>query len=87
MRSSRDGFNGDWHKLMSKWISVEDRFPEEGQRVIYYFERTGIDIGKYWQGKKNYDKGINYFGGNRGFLGGDVTHWMPLPDSPKTGET
>ena len=32
---------------MSEWIKCSDRLPKEGQRVIYYFEHTGIDIGKY----------------------------------------
>lgn len=67
-----------------KWISVEDRLPEEEQKVIYYFEVTGIDIGKFWIGDTPGFEGIKFFGGPRGFLGDDVTHWMPLPKEPIT---
>ena len=69
-----------------KWISVEDRLPEEGQRVIYYFKITGIDIGRFT--RKPFDdlpddcQG-NCFYGSDGWLTDDVTHWMPLPEKPK----
>ncbi|MBT7630934.1 MAG: DUF551 domain-containing protein [Desulfobacula sp.] len=71
------------------WIRVEDKLPEEGQRVIYYFEHTGIDIGRYSKVKylKEFigsDKVIygDCFHGNGGWLIDDVTHWMPVPDKP-----
>lgn len=61
-----------------KWISVEDRLPEEGISVLYYFGCVGVHKGKY---KKNGRSNIFY--GNSGFLTDDVTHWMPLPEPPK----
>lgn len=61
-----------------EWISVEDRLPEDGQEVLYYFEITGINQGVY--------RDYNTFTGPKGFLTGDVTYWMPLPNSPQTGE-
>jgi len=57
--------------LKPQWISVEDRLPEDGQRVFYYFEHTGISWGQY-------DEEFNTFYGGRGFLTGDVTHWLPF---------
>jgi len=63
-----------------EWIKVADKLPEEGQIVIYYFSVTGIDIGQY---NKDEETGINVFSGCNGWLGDDVTHWMPLPKSPK----
>ena len=58
-----------------RWRKVEDELPEEQQTVIYYFETTGVDIGKYWKG----EHGMNCFGGNnRGWLCEDVTHWKPI---------
>ena len=71
-----------------EWISVEDRLPEEGQRVIYYFKHTGISIGRYTRAQWNdpetgevVSEG-DMFHGPDGFLTDDVTHWMPLPDAP-----
>ena len=61
---------------MSEWISVDDWLPEEGQSVIYYFDVVGMHFGKYY--------GDNCFGGRSGFLTGDVTHWMPLPELPES---
>lgn len=59
------------------WRSVEDRFPEPGQGVLYYFEFVGT-----WPGKYHGDGESNVFGGPAGFLTDDVTHWMPLPVPP-----
>lgn len=87
---------------MSEWISVKDRYPEEGTAVWYYFVHTGVNLGEFlgfhgcYEGMVDADgndasmgcklpdcgavegcTGIDYFGGERGVLGGDVTHWMP----------
>ena len=64
-------------KSLEHWRKVEDELPKDGQKVIYYFEVTGINIGKY---KK--DKEGDIFYGRSGFLTNDVTHWMPLPEPP-----
>ena len=104
---------------MSEWISVEDRYPEEGAKVWYFFENKGIEIrilaqGEFYgfhgcyEGAVDADgeiaipqcklpdcefregcTGIDYFGGDRGVLGGDITHWMPdtgqdKPEGPTT---
>jgi len=58
----------------SGWISVDERLPEKDEPCLYYFEVTGISKGMYL--------GDNCFGGKRGFLCGDVTHWMKLPPAP-----
>lgn len=64
-------------RIAEGWISVEDELPEEDQTCWYYFEVTGVSFGKYL--------GNNCFGGHRGFLCGDVTHWRPqaVPAPPK----
>lgn len=70
------------------WIKVSDKVPEEGQRVIYYFEHTGISIGKYKKtmiADEETGEVWDYFDtfhGHDGFLSDDVTHWMPLPEAP-----
>ena len=65
------------------WIKIEDKIPDEGQKVIYYFEHTGISIGKFTKDKDNIGFPFgNIFYGKSGFLTDDVTHWMPLPEPP-----
>ncbi len=64
-----------------EWVKIEDKLPEEDQRVIYYFKETGIDIGIFTQQDVVGFK-MNTFYGKSGFLSDDVTHWMPLPDVP-----
>ena len=66
------------------WIKVDDRLPEVGQKVIYYFEHTGISIGKFMKAENNEDCQYgNIFYGKSGWLTDDVTHWMPVPEKPK----
>ena len=64
------------------WLKVADQLPEEGQYVWYYFEHTGVNEGFY-----TFSGGYDCFYGKRGFLCGDVTHWMPWteeePEAPE----
>ena len=66
------------------WIKMTDQCPKENQRVIIYFEGTGIDIMEYHdlEGTEDEQMGKELFTG-RGFLTDDVTHWMPLPERPR----
>lgn len=63
-----------------EWIKYAEQKPEEDSEVFYFFEHCGIFRGKYF--------GRSTFGGESGFLTGDVTHWMPddggdLPGLPE----
>ena len=71
-----------------EWIKIEDQAPKDGQRVIVYFNMTGIDIMRYHdlEGTEDRKMGKNLFTGDRGFLTDDVTHWRPLPESPPLNE-
>lgn len=66
------------------WISVKDRLPEEGEKVLIY---TKTDITTFGLYTKNYG-----FGKREGFECGDgfmwmntSSHWMPLPEPPEEG--
>ena len=57
-----------------RWIPVEERVPEEKQRVIVRCERVGTSVGWILWGNWMTDIGPG---------AGKVTHWMPLPKAPK----
>ena len=57
-----------------RWIPVEERLPEEKQRVIVRCERVGTSVGWILWGGWMTDIGPH---------AGEVTHWMPLPSPPK----
>jgi hypothetical protein len=60
-----------------QWISVDDRLPELDARVLYAFN------GYTWQGSyRGLNDGLPCFAGPHGFISGDATHWMPLPEPP-----
>jgi hypothetical protein len=65
--------------LKEKWTHVNDKLPEENQRVIYWFSSTGMGLGTFWIT----EEGLNCFGGPLGWLCDDVTKWMPAPDEPE----
>lgn len=72
---------------VQEWISVKDRLPEEGEYVLCVlkgFNRGGkIQVCKFLPANKFKDK--PYFEHFRnGFP--SVTHWMPLPQSPKEND-
>ena len=58
----------------NEWVSVEERLPEEKQRVIVRCERVGTSVGWILWGNWMADIGPD---------AGKVTHWMPLPQPPK----
>ena len=57
-----------------EWIPVEERLPEEKQRVIVRCERVGTSVGWILWGNWMTDIGPG---------AGKVTHWMLLPKAPK----
>ncbi len=84
------------HPKMSKWISVNDWLPEEGHNVLVFISNSrdeGYSIGYYtsgnwWGGiyRSNGCPEIDLFypeGGQHFIDSSYVTHWMPLPESPK----
>lgn len=64
-----------------EWISVKERLPEFGELVIVYCRIYGRYIGSY---ERLHDTihGNWHDGQSLGVL--PPTHWMPLPEPPKT---
>ena len=65
--------------LLGKWISVEEKLPELGTRVI---ATDGVFVGEAIFAR---DSRWSGYGGGilRDCIGSVVTHWMPLPEAPE----
>nr|UWD62965.1 MAG: Protein of unknown function (DUF551) [Bacteriophage sp.] len=62
-----------------RWISVEERRPEPGKRVL---ATDDVFVGEAY--RTSADTWRRYDGiAMRDCLGSIVTHWMPLPSAPK----
>jgi hypothetical protein len=59
-----------------EWISVNDRLPEIGDKVLIYCSSQGQLIA-YLSYEKQW---IHVFDGSYLYL--NITHWMPLPEPP-----
>ena len=66
----------EMHEGQFRWIPLDEARPIENQKVLYFFEIVGTHPGRYAGTDEGMDLFVGLFGG---FLGGDVTHWMPLP--------
>ena len=84
----REGEAQEYHELClaalresrQEWISVEERLPEVGVRVLVY--RDGhFATSEIWAYDYRQDPLWDYTG-----LGGDPTHWMLLPEPPYMGD-
>lgn len=65
-----------------QWISVEDRRPKPGTRVL---ATDGVFVGEAY--RTSADTWRRYDGiAMRDCIGSVVTHWMPLPGAPEEGD-
>lgn len=69
---------------MSNWISVEDRFPENNQRLLVV--EYGEVFPAYFEAAR--ESWIGHIPNRFRLYGTDghfdnVTHWMPLPEPPQ----
>ena len=64
---------------VQKWISVDDRLPEEKVNCIVHYKHAYCDNDDYWA------IGICFYDGEKFQFNSayKVTHWMPLPEPPK----
>ena len=68
---------------VSKWISCKEKMPDDGVNVLIYAGNRMISLA--W-----YDKDMGYFyicDSDYKYNSLDVTHWQPLPEPPKDGDT
>ena len=63
-----------------KWISVEDRLPDAGEKVIVCGVKNGMQVGAF-RGKLRSGNNRRWWWKNNTIL--EVTHWMPLPSMPE----
>ena len=70
---------------VDRWISVKDKLPEIGKSVLIYYPKwDGDEI----QVAKLEDDGMMFdICGEFNVGTGVITHWMPLPEPPKDGDT
>ena len=61
---------------MSEWISVEDRWPSDGELVIV--DLYGDSTIAWYSSKTG-----SFLSEPKGLSIGSVRHWMPLPEPPK----
>lgn len=71
--------NAALREKVPQWISVEERRPEPGKRVL---ATDDVFVGEAY--RTSADTWRRYDGiAMRDCLGSIVTHWMPLPSAPK----
>jgi hypothetical protein len=69
---------------MNEWILVEDRLPEsDGSYLCYdeYCRQTRILVFNGFHKCWDDESGDDFY---TKLIGGNVTHWMPLPPKPTT---
>lgn len=74
--------NAALREKVPQWISVDDRPPKPGTRVL---ATDGVFVGEAY--RTSADTWRRYDGiAMRDCIGSVVTHWMPLPEAPEEGE-
>jgi hypothetical protein len=78
--AARDCLDGKATDKCHRWISVEERLPENCEFVLCIV-RYGEDAWNHELGFVLNDKWVH-----PGRSDGTVTHWMPLPEPPEVNE-
>lgn len=71
---------GNCYTFKQQWISVKDRLPKSGQRVLV------VGVNPKSNGKQRHVCVCTYYNHGYGprwtkYVG--ITHWMPLPELPE----
>ena len=70
--------------ILMKWEKIDNSTPQKGKRLLYFHDRTGVSLGFYFGIDGEYCSETGHvFGGQFGFLTGDVSHWCYMPDYPE----
>lgn len=70
---------------VKRWISVKDRLPEIGKSVLIYYPKWDGD--EIQVAKLEGDEMMFDICGEFNIGTGAITHWMPLPEPPKDGDS
>ena len=74
------------HENSDKWISVEDRLPEEGKQVLVITPRGLVTVCRYeWRFDKHLGVMLRFHRCDN-LKAVRTQYWMPLPEAPKGGE-
>jgi hypothetical protein len=65
-------------ELLPRWISVEERLPEDGEWVLWFNKSWDCPIVVARRDGKSLDWGGDLYWTLHGF-----THWMTLPEPPR----
>ena len=80
------GRDGEDNDVPTKWISVDDRLPENDAMVIGYTPCDGFMFVGYYHEEPKYDwkvwRIVTAMRSTK-IMTKKVTHWMPLPEPPK----
>ena len=60
---------------MAAWISVHDKLPGDGEKVLVYTKTDKQNVARYVKRRNEFIAAGNM----------TVTHWMPLPEAPGKG--
>ena len=71
--------NAELRARVPKWISVDDRFPEQGERVL---ATDGGFVGEFYVNSRGQWRRYNV-NDHALLMALDILWWMPLPEPPK----
>ena len=71
-----------------KWISVKDKLPNEGERVLIYAPKTQNKyyVATFYILRDEIKFAMNIYGMSYCWYAEDVTYWQPLPEPPEDGD-
>lgn len=80
----------DWisdKNTSTQWVSVEDRLPEDGEKVLVFGKCRCSKVKPYTNTAYYYDASNKPYWDMGCYKQDEViTHWMPLPEPPKESE-
>jgi hypothetical protein len=73
---------------VNRWISVKDRLPNDGERVLIYVPKTQNKyyVAAFYTLRDEIKFAMNIYGMSYCWYAEDVAYWQPLPELPKDGE-